>query len=145
MILLSEPAVRTKCLVDGSFVVKDQVRVVPLSTELQGRIIMSRVFAVVIMGVDCRRSPLEIDAPTLFKTSCHGETVVVSVRRAENAFAADIGKGVAAAKRGRDGDVDCVVARGVGVHASPPGPLRIEVEMAAHEERPRRMDCIKEK
>ena len=109
MVLVGEPAVRIKCPVDGALVVKHEVRVVPPSTELQGRIVMSRKFRVVIMGVKCRSSALEIGARTLLKTSGDAETIVVAALGAESALAGDIGKGVAAARPWRDRDVNCVV------------------------------------
>ena len=137
-----EAAVGIKRLVDGALVVKHEVRVVPLSAELQGRGVVSHVFAEVIVGVECRRSALEIGARTFLKTSGHGETVVVAALSAESAFAGDVGKGVAAATPGRNGEVNCVVARGVGMHASPPGPFGIEVKMAAHKKRPWGKDRI---
>jgi hypothetical protein len=131
-----EAAVGIKRLVDGALVVKHEVRVVPLSAELEGRGVVSHVLAEVIVGVKCRRSALEIGARTFLKTSGHAEAVVIAALGAESAFAGDIGKGMAAAKPGRDGDVDRVVARGVGMHASPAGPFGIEMKMAAHEEGP---------
>jgi hypothetical protein len=71
---------------------------------------MSRKFRVVIMGVNRHRSALEIDTRTFFERSGHAETVDVAALGAEGAFAGDIREGVAAAKPGRDRDVDCVVA-----------------------------------
>lgn len=109
-ILFGEPAASIKCLVDGALVVKHQIRVIPPSAELQRRIVMSRKFGVVVMGVNYGRSPLEIDARTFLKTSGHAKTVLVAALGADSAFAGDIGKGVAAAKRGRDGDVNRVIA-----------------------------------
>ena len=140
--LFGEPAVRIKRPIDGALVIEHQVRVVPLPTELQRGIVMSGKFRIVVMGVNRRRSALEIHARTLFKKSGHAETVDVAVLGAESAFARNIREGVASAKRGRDRDVDCVVARGFGMHPSPPGPFRIEVKMAAHKERPRGKDCV---
>ena len=105
-----EAAVGIKGLVEGALVVEHEVRVVPLAAELQGRVVVSGVFGDVVMGVDCRCSALEIGARTLLKTSGHGEAVVIAALGAESAFAGDIGKGMAAAKPGRDGDVDRVVA-----------------------------------
>jgi len=110
VILFGEAAVRVKRLVDGAVVVKHQVWVVPLPAELQGRLVVAHVFADVIMGIDRRRSALEISARTFLKASGHGETVEAAALCAESAFAGDIGRGVAAPKRGRDRDVDYVVS-----------------------------------
>src|SRR6478735_11397642 len=76
------------------------------------------------------------------KASADIESVIVTALRAEGAFAGNGCQRTAAAKIRRDAHVNHVIAHDVGVHPPPAGPLVIEVEVAAHKERPRGKDRV---
>jgi hypothetical protein len=70
------------------------------------------------------------------KASADIESVIVTALRAERAFAGNGCQRTTAAKIRRDAHVNHIIARDIGMHASPPGPLGIDMEVAAHKKRP---------
>src|SRR5438270_2234579 len=76
------------------------------------------------------------------KASADVESVIVTALCAEGASAGNRCQRTSPAKIRRDAHVNHVIARDIGMHAPPAGPLGIEVEVAAHKKRPRGKDRV---
>src|SRR5579864_1863332 len=76
------------------------------------------------------------------KASAYVESVIVAALCAERASASNVCQSTAAAKIRLDAHVNHVIARDIGMHAPPPGPLGVDVEVAAHKKRPRSKDRV---
>src|SRR3954454_2983216 len=143
MLIGDQRAAGIKGASDGAVVVKHKVRVVPLAAELKRRRIASSEGRVVVHIKICRLA-LEIGAGSLVKVSAETELVCFTARRTEKSpagnlrFAVVDAAGSGAVSGRREAHIENVVAGEVGMEASPAVPLRNEVKVAAHIERPRR-------